>query len=140
MLKLKTILFIILTYTQAAYALVSPNLCNVIPVYNNTEDTIEITGTYPDTKEVMKPMLLKAGVHQDISLGTLRTCGGNNKKIHCHAMWVQCHKQLILRITHEDMRLLLFHEEVHEGDTLSINQCPTCDTPWVVLVNGAKPR
>jgi hypothetical protein len=136
MKRLSILLFICFAFTETAYAHVLRNNCNTIHIYNNSEETLDVRGVYPDTKEILKPMTLQSDTtQQDIPLRTLRTCGGNTDKIHCHAVWMVCHKDIKLTVTLPDTDMLLFSGVMHEGDSLSVNPCPTCDNPFIVLIN-----
>jgi hypothetical protein len=133
---LRALLFICLAFTQSTYARTLPNQCSMIHVYNNSEEILDVRGVYPDTKETLKSMILESNTtQQNIPLRTLRTCGGNTDKIHCHAVWMVCHKDINLTVTLPDTDMLLFSGVMHEGDSLSVNPCPTCDEPFVVLIN-----
>ena len=136
---LKTLLLICFAFTQASYAQALPNHCNMIHIYNNSGEELDLRGVYPDTKEILKSVILASDTaQQDIPLSTLKTCGGNTDKIHCHVMWITCHKDINLTVALPDTDMLLFSGVIHEGDSLSVNKCPTCDTPFIALVNGVQ--
>jgi hypothetical protein len=139
MKRLSILLIIFFTCTQTAYAHVLRNNCNMIHVYNNSEETLDVRGVYPDTKEVLKSMTLPSDTtQQDIPLRTLRTCGGNTDKIHCHVVRMACHKDINLTVTLSDTDMILFSGVMHEGDSLSVNPCPRCDKPFIVLINDVE--
>lgn len=138
-----TILRVVLWLTcflsaQPSYAVEIPRHCNAIYLSNNSEQAFEVSGNYPDSQDKLKTILLAPyTAQQSISLETVKTCSGNTKKIHCNAMWVICHKNINIVIKNANTEDILLSEVIHENDSVSINQCTTCDKPSIVLINEA---
>lgn len=137
MLALRALLFICFISAQTSYALEMPNHCDHFYLTNDSGQTLEVGGIYPDSKESLKPIILKPyQTQQNITLQTLRTCGGGNpSKIHCNAMWLVCHKNINLIVKTADTGKTIFSGLIHENDTSSINTCLTCIKPLIVLIN-----
>lgn len=136
MLALRALLFICFISAQTSYALQIQNPCDFIYLNNNSEQTLEVSGIYPDSKERLKTIVLKPyETQQSIALKTLGTCSGNTSKIHCNAMWFVCHKNINLVVKTADNGKTLLSGLIHANDTLSINKCLTCDQPSIVLIN-----
>ena len=136
MLALRSLLFICFISAQTSYALEMPNHCDHFYLTNDSGQTLEASGIYPDSKERLKTIILKPyETQQNITLESLRTCGGNTSKIHCNAMWLVCHKDINLVIKTTDTGTTLFSGLIHANDTVSINTCLTCIKPSIVFIN-----
>lgn len=133
---LRLILFSCIFYVHNAYASELYNDCGVIYINNNSENTLEVNGIYSDSDEKLKTLIIEPHTSQQIiSMKTLRTCAGNTSKIHCHAMWVACHKNINLIVKTLDTGMILLTKYVQVNDSLSFNQSFYGDKIIVVLIN-----
>lgn len=136
MLTLRTLLLACFFCTQTVYALDINSHCDLVYLNNSSGQAFEVSGIYPDSEEILQTIVLKPyETQQSIALETLRTCGGNTSKIHCHAMWRACHKNIKLVVKTVDTGTTLYSGLIYAKDTLSINKCLTCDHPLIVLIN-----
>ena len=133
---LKTLLFIFFLSANVSYALILPDQCGAIDINNNTEKTLEISGIYPDSEEALKPFIIDPYMtQQHLSLGTVRSCAGNTRKIHCNAMWIHCHKTINLTIKVLDTGKTSFSAILKANDFLSVNTPLHSDEAPVILIN-----
>jgi len=131
----KALLMACLFFAETSYALM-PNNCGVIYINNNSEQTLEVNGIYPDTKEVLKTVTIEPHTtQQSIALGTMRSCGGNTNNIHCHAIWVACHKTINLTVKTLETGTTILSGLITANDSLSFNTPLNGDLPSDVLIN-----
>ncbi|MCR9191147.1 MAG: hypothetical protein NXI01_00610 [Gammaproteobacteria bacterium] len=135
MIIFRILLLSYLFFAETTYALM-PNNCGVIYINNNSERTLEVNGIYPDTKEVLKTVMIKPNtLQQSITLGTMQSCAGNTSKIHCNAIWVACHKTVNLIVKTSDTGTILLSGLVAANDSLSFNTPVNSDKSSDVLIN-----
>lgn len=122
-------------FAQTSYALM-PNNCGFIFINNHSEQILEVSGVYPDTKEVLNRVTIQPyAAQQSITLGTMRSCAGNTNKIHCNVIWVACHKTINLTVKTSDTGTTLLSRLINANDSLSFNSPFDDDKPSYVLIN-----
>ena len=132
----RVLLFIGFLSAQTAHAQVTPNHCDVIYLNNYTEQTLELSGSYPDNHQKFNEIILKPyETQQSFALESIGSCQGNTSLISCHARVIFCHENVDLILKNSASGDILLSGRIHTNDTLSINKCPTCDKPLIVMVN-----